>query len=115
MVLPANSLSITVATGEALEDSSIQMASSGPDQGFELSIYLGPIEPKVLSQTAAELESLMYSGLWFWLRWICQALYYLLSGIVMLVPHWGPAIMALSVVVGLLMRPLSTPSSSTGR
>ena len=49
----------------------------------------------------------MYSGLWFWLRWICQALYYLLSAIVMIVPQWGLAVMVLSVVVGLLMRPLS--------
>ena len=107
MVLPANSLTITVATGETLEDASVQMASSGPDQGFELSIYLGPIEPKVLSRTAVELESLMYSGLWFWLRWICQALYFLLNAIVMAVPHWGLAVMVLSVVVGILMRPLS--------
>jgi len=105
MVLPASQMSITVTTGEELEDASIEMASTG--QGFELSIYLGPIEPKVLSQTAPELESLMYSGLWFWLRWICQALYFLLNAIVMVVPHWGLAVMVLSVVVGILMRPLS--------
>jgi len=98
MVLPASQMSITVTTGEELEDASIEMASTG--QGFELSIYLGPIEPKVLSQTAPELESLMYSGLW-------QALYFLLNAIVMVVPHWGLAVMVLSVVVGILMRPLS--------
>ena len=49
----------------------------------------------------------MYSGLWFWLRWICQALYYLLTGIAMVVPQWGLAVMVLSVAVGILMRPLS--------
>jgi YidC/Oxa1 family membrane protein insertase len=41
------------------------------------------------------------------LRWICQALYFLLNAIVMVIPHWGLAVMALSVVVGILMRPLS--------
>jgi YidC/Oxa1 family membrane protein insertase len=45
--------------------------------------------------------------LWFWLRWICQALYYLLSAIEKVIPNWGLAVMVLSVVVGLLMRPLS--------
>ena len=49
----------------------------------------------------------MYSGLWFWLRWICQGLYFLLNAIVMLVPQWGLAVMVLSVCVGILMRPLS--------
>jgi YidC/Oxa1 family membrane protein insertase len=49
----------------------------------------------------------MYSGLWFWLRWICQALYFLLNGIAMVVPQWGLAVMVLSVLVGVLMRPLS--------
>jgi YidC/Oxa1 family membrane protein insertase len=41
------------------------------------------------------------------LRWICQALYFLLGGIVMLVPQWGLGVMVMSVIVGLLMRPLS--------
>jgi len=107
MALPENPLSITLATGEELEDASIRMESTDQVQGFELSLYLGPIEPKVLSQTAEDLESLMYSGLWFWLRWICQALYYLLNAIVMVIPHWGLAVMMLSVFVGILMRPLS--------
>jgi YidC/Oxa1 family membrane protein insertase len=72
-----------------------------------MDIYLGPVEPAALSQTASELEGLMYSGLWFWLRWICQVLYFLLNGIASVVPHWGLAVMVLSVLVGVLMRPLS--------
>ena len=107
MALPAKPLAITPATGEVLQDASIKIASTDQNQGFELDIYLGPIEPKVLANTASELESLMYSGLWFWLRWICQALYFLLNVIVMLVPQWGLAVMVLSLLVGMLMRPLS--------
>lgn len=107
MALPANALSTTPLTGESLIDARIDMSLKDPEQDFELNLYLGPIEPTALAQAASELEGLMYSGLWFWLRWICQALYYLLNVIVMLVPHWGLAVMVLSVLVGLLMRPLS--------
>lgn len=105
MTLPATPLSITPLTGETVEDARIVLEST--EQGFELDIYLGPIEPGALSQAASELESLMYSGLWFWLRWICQALYFMLNGIAMVVPQWGLAVMVLSVLVGVLMRPLS--------
>ena len=107
MALPGAPLSITPLSGESVEDASIEITAADPEQGFDLDLYLGPIEPSALSQSASELESLMYSGLWFWLRWICQALYYLLSGIAMVVPQWGLAVMVLSVAVGILMRPLS--------
>jgi YidC/Oxa1 family membrane protein insertase len=107
MVLPEGTLSITPVTGETVEDAQFDMVAAEGGQGFELDIYLGPVEPRSLSQAASELESLMYSGLWFWLRWICQALYFLLNAIVMIVPQWGLAVMVLSVLVGLLMRPLS--------
>jgi YidC/Oxa1 family membrane protein insertase len=107
VVRPAKQLSITPLTGESVEDAKIQILNTGQNKGFELELYLGPIEPSALSQSASELESLMYSGLWFWLRWVCQALYYLLNGIAMVVPQWGLAVMVLSVLVGILMRPLS--------
>ena len=97
-------LSITPLTGESIEDARVEMGSG---QGFEMDLYFGPVEPVALSQAAVELESLMYSSLWFWLRWICQALYFLLSGIAMVVPQWGLAVMVLSVLVGILMKPLS--------
>ncbi len=106
MILPDESVRVDAVTGEAIEDAviSVQLDGEGPQR---MDLYLGPVEPVALKEAAAELENLMYSGLWFWLRWICQALFYLLSGIVTLVPHWGLAIMLLSLVVGVLMRPLS--------
>jgi YidC/Oxa1 family membrane protein insertase len=105
MALPDSALSIEPLTGEGVEDAQITLNSA--IQEFSLDLYLGPIEPTALSNAAGELESLMYSGLWFWLRWICQALYFLLNAIAMLIPQWALAVMALSVVVGILMRPLS--------
>jgi YidC/Oxa1 family membrane protein insertase len=105
MVLPDSRLSLVLETGEAIEDANVEMSSG--EQELNLDLYLGPVEPKALSQSASELESLMYSGLWFWLRWICQVLYFLLGGIFVVIPHWGLAVMVLSVLVGVLMRPLS--------
>lgn len=107
MVRPAASVSVTPLSGAGVEDALMKFEATIPDQGMDLELYLGPIEPSALSQSASELESLMYSGLWFWLRWICQALYFLLGSIAMVVPQWGLAVMVLSLMVGILMRPLS--------
>jgi YidC/Oxa1 family membrane protein insertase len=107
MVLPGTPVSIAPLSGESVQDATIEIAATVQGESFDLSLYLGPVEPSALSQAASELESLMYSGLWFWLRWICQALYFLLNGIAMVVPQWGLAVMVLSAMVGILMRPLS--------
>jgi len=106
MILPDTKLVASVATGEGLGDAlvEIQLDRNTPQL---MQLYLGPIEPTALKLAAPELENLMYSGLWFWLRWICQGLNYLLGWIVMLIPNWGLAVMALSLVVGILMRPLN--------
>ena len=106
MILPDADLLARFATGEDLIDAQVTVQLAR-DTLQHMQLYLGPVEPVSLKQAAPELENLMYSGLWFWLRWICQALYYLLNGIVMVIPQWGLAVMVLSVVVGLLMRPLS--------
>ncbi len=104
---PSSAVSIALQTGEPVQDARVEITASMQEQGIDLDLYLGPIEPSALAHSAPELESLMYSGLWFWLRWICQALYYLLNGIALVVPQWGLAVMVLSVIVGVLMRPLS--------
>jgi len=105
MLNPQTQFSILPKTGETVLDAQLDLRQMDNRTDFDL--YLGPIEPSALSSAASKLESLMYSGLWFWLRWICQALYFLLKGIFMLIPNWGLAVMALSVTVGVLMRPLS--------
>jgi YidC/Oxa1 family membrane protein insertase len=70
------------------------------------SVYIGPVEPAALSSANPEFGELLYAGLWFWLRWICHLLYYLFSGIGMVIPSWGVAILALSLLVNILMLPL---------
>lgn len=106
MVQSDTTLPLTAISGEGVEDAQLIMHFK-PGAAQLLQLYLGPVEPKALAQAAPALEDLMYSGLWFWLRWICQALYYLLGAIEAVIPGWGLAVMVLSVVVGLLMRPLS--------
>jgi YidC/Oxa1 family membrane protein insertase len=69
--------------------------------------YLGPVEPDELLAADELLADMLYAGLWFWLRWICFALYYLLGWIQSVVPVWGLAIMLLSLLVSVLMSPLS--------
>jgi YidC/Oxa1 family membrane protein insertase len=71
------------------------------------SLYLGPVEPGALRSADPELSGILYAGLWFWLRWICFALYYIFSWIAAVIPSWGLAVMALSLTVNILMRPLS--------
>jgi len=106
MILPYATVPVDAVSGESVEDARITMRLDS-QRSLRMDVYLGPVEPGALSAAAPELEHLMYSGLWFWLRWISQAFYYLLSGIVLLVPHWGLAIMLLSVLVSILMQPLS--------
>jgi YidC/Oxa1 family membrane protein insertase len=71
------------------------------------SFYLGPIEPDALKAADPSLSKLIYAGLWFWLRWICFGMFYLLAWLQAVIPSWGLAVMAMSLVVHILMLPLS--------
>lgn len=82
----------------------VRTGTEGPQQ---LLLYLGPVEPVELAAVDRLLQELMYAGLWFWLRWICFALFYLLTWLHAAVPVWGVAIMLLSICVSVLMSPLS--------
>jgi len=106
MIRAHATLPINAESGESVVDARITMRLNA-QRRQQMDVYLGPVEPVALSQAAPGLENLMYTGLWFWLRWISQAFYALLSGIVLLIPQWGLAIMLLSVLVGILMQPLS--------
>jgi YidC/Oxa1 family membrane protein insertase len=103
MAAPPSALDAGLHTGEGNEDAKISTGLAAGTWSF----YLGPIEPRILDDTDPALGGLMYAGLWFWLRWICFALFYLLAGIQSVIPPWGLAVMALSLAVNVLMLPLS--------
>jgi YidC/Oxa1 family membrane protein insertase len=99
-------LAAQIQTGESNLDAGLKLALDG-SQEAAFSIYMGPVEPKALRAADAELSNVLYAGIWFWLRWICYALFYLLSWISMAIPSWGLSVMAMSLIVHVLMLPLS--------
>ena len=103
MAAPPATSEARLETAEEQQDASLEV-ESGPGAW---SFYVGPVEPEVLKQSAEGLEDIIFAGLWFWLRWICLALFYLLGWIKLVIPSWGLAIVVLSLAVGILMTPLS--------
>ena len=95
----------TVQTGESNLDPVITSQAAAASMNWHF--YLGPVERNALSATDELLPDLMYAGLWFWLRWICIILAFLLGWIQALLIAWGPSIMLLSALVGVLMLPLT--------
>ena len=103
MAAPPAEVEARLHTAEGNSDARI-----GADMGSgSWSFYIGPVEPRVLNNAAPELSNLLYAGLWFWLRWICFALFHLLAGIQAVIPSWGLAVMAMSLAVNILMTPLT--------
>ena len=102
MAAPPDEVIARLKTAEGKEDAEISVDGAAG----QWSIYLGPLEPKILSRADPELSNLLYAGLWFWLRWICFGLFHLLAGLALLIPSWGLSVMALSLIVNVLMLPL---------
>lgn len=99
---------VRVALRTGREQAEAQVDISPGDTGNQrYVIYVGPVEPESLAGAHPELGVLMYSGLWRWLAWISAAFAWMLSAIHSLLPNWGAAIILLSALVQLLMRPLN--------
>jgi YidC/Oxa1 family membrane protein insertase len=103
MALPPAQVEFLIETGIGQVDAQLVIPAAEGAWSF----YLGPLENQVLGQEARDLRDILYAGLWFWLRWICFGMFYLLSWIKLLIPGWGVAIMVLSLTVHILMLPLS--------
>ena len=103
LAAPPGASNATLAAAEDRLDAALQISA----EPGKWSIYIGPVEPVVLRQAAEGLDDILYAGLWFWLRWISLALFYLLGWIMLAVPSWGLAIMLMSLAVSILMTPLS--------
>jgi len=103
LAAPPGASNATLSAAEDRLDAALQINA----EPGKWSIYIGPVEPVILKQAAEGLDNILYAGLWFWLRWICLALFYLLGWIKLVVPSWGLAIMLMSLAVNILMTPLS--------
>jgi YidC/Oxa1 family membrane protein insertase len=81
-------------------------AAPGPPE-WRYTLYTGPLERETLGHADPELERLLLSGLWWWLRALALGLLALLRGLTALLGHPGPAIVALAVSVKVLLLPLA--------
>jgi YidC/Oxa1 family membrane protein insertase len=93
------------AAGPDIVNGALELKDLPPE--IVLKMYIGPVEPAALAAAVPQLRDTMFAGLWFWLRWICFGLYALLGWIATVIPNWGLAIIALSLVVKVLMIPLN--------
>ena len=78
-----------------------------PGEALRVELYAGPVERESLAAAGGDLPALLYSGLWDWLRWPTLGLGRLLDGLLALTGSAGLAILLLSVVVKVLMAPLT--------
>ncbi len=69
--------------------------------------YSGPIERGILDAADPALDALLFSHLWFWMRWLSLGLLLLLGLLYEVVGNEGVAILLLAPCVKLLMRPLT--------
>lgn len=74
---------------------------------FEFGVYVGPKKHSVLKKYDHNLQSLIYSESWWWMRAIYLVMTDVLNGIhKFIVSNYGLAIMLLTVIVKLLVFPL---------
>jgi len=74
---------------------------------WRYTIYAGPVERPPLGRVDPELERLLLSGLWGWLRALALGLLALLRALTAWIGQPGVAIIALAVSVKLLLLPLA--------
>jgi YidC/Oxa1 family membrane protein insertase len=74
---------------------------------WRYTFYSGPVDNRALSRADPELERLLFSGLWSWLRSLSFGLLFLLGWLTAVAGHPGTAIVALAVSVKLLLLPLA--------
>src|SRR6185503_6233493 len=75
--------------------------------GGRLELYLGPLDRRRLAEVDPQLRALLFSGLWPGLRELCLGLLWLLETLVGALGSAGLAIIALSVLVKLGLRPFT--------
>ena len=76
-------------------------------QNREYVLYAGPVSAESLRETSPALDSMLYAGLWEWLRALCFALAWLLELLHGWIGNYGVAILALALAVKVLMWPLT--------
>jgi YidC/Oxa1 family membrane protein insertase len=91
-------------------DGEVVAIGLGPptDAGWNLDLYSGPVERVAVRAADPPLDHLLFAERWFWMRWLCFGLLFLLQGIRAGIGNAGLAIMTLALAVKVGMRPLSS-------
>lgn len=79
----------------------------GENLDLGLRLYWGPKSRDALRAAGAELDELLFSALWGWLRWLCFILMAVLQLLYAALHSWGLAIIALAVVVRIVTFPVA--------
>lgn len=80
---------------------------SQPVQSYQWSVFGGGKAYAALIAQEPNLEGLLFSGLWDWMRWLSLAIMHLLHFIQQIVGSWGIAIILLAVLVRLAVYPIA--------
>jgi YidC/Oxa1 family membrane protein insertase len=83
------------------------LAEPSDGLSWRFTFYSGPLERRALDHADPPLESMLFSGLWSWLRALSLALLSLLRGLTAIAGHPGVAIIALAICVKILLLPLT--------
>jgi YidC/Oxa1 family membrane protein insertase len=79
----------------------------GENVQWNFTIFSGPKSYDALRAGPENLNSLLFSDLWSWMRWICLGLYRLLSVIHFFIPNWGWSIIMLALIVRIVLYPVA--------
>ncbi len=94
---------------------SVQYAAASVDAGSseirQASYYLGPKKYTLLKELGYRQDEVMDLGKWF--GWICKMMLPVLNGIHAVLPNYGVAVILLTVLVRLLLWPLTLKSTQS--
>ena len=90
-----------------IDNHSFVLEALSDSNQYHFSFYFGPVEKSALVSVSTQLKQLLYTALWDWLRWICFGLQMILGWVYSWLGHMGLSIILLSVIVKILLYPLS--------
>lgn len=81
--------------------------TEGEKKSFNWSVYGGGKSYQALKQARFGLQSLLFAGLWQWMRLLTLAIMHVLYAIQAVVVNWGVAIICLAFLVRLVIYPIA--------
>jgi len=81
--------------------------AEGEKKVFDWSVYGGGKSYQALKQTHLNLQSLLFAGLWQWMRLLTLGIMHVLYAIQAVVVNWGLAIVCLAFLVRLVIHPIA--------